>query len=133
MCGLGLYVAQRVVAFGFEDEVTLGVAIQANDEVGDVVVRLAVVKIRDGEAEAGVLDERMDARIRVYMVGGRLLPSHGVGDGPDSGDSRQGLGRLRMASASATSRPLASMRSRSSSGVRVSSLFLAFGLTALRS
>jgi hypothetical protein len=40
VCGLGLYVAQGIVAFGFEDKVAFGVAMQANDEVGDVVVGL---------------------------------------------------------------------------------------------
>ena len=38
-----------------------GAAVQPNDEVRHVVVRLTVVEVRDREAEAGVLHERIDA------------------------------------------------------------------------
>lgn len=78
--GLGLYVAQGIVTYGFENKVAFGVAFQTNDEVGDVVMRLAIEEVRDGEAQAGVLHEGMDARMSVYVVGGRLLPSDRVGD-----------------------------------------------------
>ena len=48
--------------------------VEPDDEVRDVVVRLAVVEVRDREAEALVLHERHDTRVRVDVVRRRLLP-----------------------------------------------------------
>lgn len=46
---------------------------EPGDEVVNVVVRLSVVQVRNGEAKPGVLHERHHARVRVENLGRRLL------------------------------------------------------------
>ena len=58
-CNLDL--GSLVISLGLEDE--LHAVDETNDEVGDVVVHLAVVQIRDGETQALVLDERLQPRL----------------------------------------------------------------------
>ena len=41
-------------------------------------MRLTVMDVRNGEAQAGVLHERLDGRVRVDDVGGLLFPLAGV-------------------------------------------------------
>src|SRR3972149_3917268 len=69
-----------VESLGFNDEMSVWICLEADDEIRNVVVRLAVVDVRDGEAHAGVLYKRLDGRVRVDDVGSPLFPRAGVGD-----------------------------------------------------
>lgn len=55
-------------------------AFEPDDEIRLVVVRLTVMEIVDGEAKAGVLDERGHAGMRVNQIRRSLLPLLGIGN-----------------------------------------------------
>src|SRR4051812_45915127 len=63
---------EGVKAFGLEDQVDGRGGLEADDEVGDVVVGLAVVEVGDREAEALVLYEGFDLVVGVEVIGGLL-------------------------------------------------------------
>ncbi len=49
-------------------------AFEPNYEIGDEVVCLPVVKIWNGEAKTGILDECIDGWVGVDQIRGRLFP-----------------------------------------------------------
>jgi hypothetical protein len=64
--GLRLHLFERIVALGLDDQVQA--VREPDDEVRDLVVWFPVAEIRDLEAEALVLDECFDGRVRVEVV-----------------------------------------------------------------
>jgi len=78
--GGAFHLRQFVEAFRLENQVHGRFTREADDEVRHVVVRLAVVQVGNGEAEARVLHERLHLRMRVEDVGRRLLPHLRVRD-----------------------------------------------------
>src|ERR1700674_5354952 len=54
--------------------------LEPDDEVWDIIVCLAVVKVGDRESEAGILHESIHMLVRVDEVRSRFLPRLRVGD-----------------------------------------------------
>src|SRR5207249_906645 len=65
---------QWIITLHFENQMTLGVGFQTDEEVGEIVVHLAVMKIRDGEAQTLILSESGHVRMLVDKVRGLLFP-----------------------------------------------------------
>lgn len=65
---------QWIVSFRFQNEMRFRRGVQLDNEVGNVIVHLAVVKVWNGETQPGVLHKSGCCRVVVDVVGGRLLP-----------------------------------------------------------
>ncbi len=72
--GLGFHLGERVEAIGLEDQVSGGLALEADEEVRHVIVRLAIMKVWDGKAEPRVLHKGIDERVGIDDIRGGLLP-----------------------------------------------------------
>ena len=80
--GLFLDLGEWVVALGFKNEIsTIFFPNKSDDKIRLVIVRLAVAKIRDGEAKPCIFDKGIDAGVGIDQVGRRLLPLLLVCDG----------------------------------------------------
>jgi hypothetical protein len=77
--GLLLNFLKFIVALYFKDQVSFAPVVQEDNKVGQVVVRPPVVQVGDGKPEIGVFHERLDRRVSVDQVGGRLFPLTRVG------------------------------------------------------
>jgi hypothetical protein len=75
-----LHILQQIETLRLEDQVLRRIGLQANDEIGHVVVRLPVVEIGNHEAESLVFHERVDPLVAVEIVRRLLFPAPGAGN-----------------------------------------------------
>lgn len=72
--GLGLHLFQFVLALDLENQVARGIALEPDDEVGNVVMGLSIVQVGNREPEPRVLHKGLHQIMRIYKVRGGLLP-----------------------------------------------------------
>ena len=80
LCGLRLNIGAFVVALHLDNEMQRRLGLEPHDEIWNVVVRLAVVEVRNRKTEAGVFYECINGVICIDEVRCRLFPSLRVGN-----------------------------------------------------
>ena len=69
-----LDVGEGIVAFCLQDKEAFAIGIELDDEVGLVIMNLAIVEVGNGEAETGIFDEGAHSFMSINVIRGCLFP-----------------------------------------------------------